>query len=158
MSALFSRTPAILLRRCCGTFRLPCRRWLLVWCICCSTALTRLYAGHGWLDRHNLQIMFSWPSIVLVYHLIDVSVCIARTGLPSNIKSGEPGRRSGGFCLTSYGWQMFRRVTLPGIRWKLLYGVVLANARAISEFSAVSVVSGSIRGEGCFRCRYRLNC
>ena len=49
--------------------------------------------------------------------------------------------------LGASGWQMFRRVTLPNIRWALLYGVVLTNARAIGEFGAVSVVSGSIRGE-----------
>ncbi len=60
--------------------------------------------------------------------------------------------------LGASGWQMFRRVTLPNIRWALLYGVVLTNARAIGEFGAVSVVSGSIRGETLFRCRYRLNC
>ncbi len=59
--------------------------------------------------------------------------------------------------LGASGWQMFRRVTLPNIRWALLYGVVLTNARAIGEFGAVSVVSGSIRGET-LRCRYRLNC
>jgi sulfate transport system permease protein len=59
--------------------------------------------------------------------------------------------------LGASGWQMFRRVTLPNIRWALLYGVVLTNARAIGEFGAVSVVSGSIRGETC-RCRCRLNC
>lgn len=58
--------------------------------------------------------------------------------------------------LGASGWQMFRRVTLPNIRWALLYGVVLTNARAIGEFGAVSVVSGSIRGERC-RCRCKLN-
>lgn len=58
--------------------------------------------------------------------------------------------------LGASGWQMFRRVTLPNIRWALLYGVVLTNARAIGEFGAVSVVSGSIRGKR-YRCRYRLN-
>ena len=60
--------------------------------------------------------------------------------------SGQPGRR-GRHSAGASGWQMFRRVTLPNIRWALLYGVVLTNARAIGEFGAVSVVSGSIRGE-----------
>lgn len=79
------------------------------------------------------------------HHLRDVSVCGARAGA-GNVKSGQPEDEAA-ILLGASGWQMFRRVTLPNIRWALLYGVVLTNARAIGEFGAVSVVSGSIRGE-----------
>lgn len=98
----------------------------------------------GWLDEHNLQIMFS-AGYGTGHHLRDVSVCGARTGT-GNVKSGQPEDEAA-ILLGASGWQMFRRVTLPNIRWALLYGVVLTNARAIGEFGAVSVVSGSIRGE-----------
>ena len=90
------------------------------------------YGSNGplgdWLDEHNLQIMFSWPGMVLVL-------------------SQGSNEDEAAILLGASGWQMFRRVTLPNIRWALLYGVVLTNARAIGEFGAVSVVSGSIRGE-----------
>ena len=74
-----------------------------------------------------------------------MSVCGARTGA-GDVKPGQPEDEAA-ILLGASGWQMFRRVTLPNIRWALLYGVVLTNARAIGEFGAVSVVSGSIRGE-----------
>ena len=72
-------------------------------------------------------------------HAIWLTVLIALIAVPVNLVFGV--------LLGASGWQMFRRVTLPNIRWALLYGVVLTNARAIGEFGAVSVVSGSIRGE-----------
>lgn len=98
----------------------------------------------GWLDEHNLQIMFSARNGA-GHHLCDVSVCGARAGA-GDVKPWQPEDEAA-ILLGASGWQMFRRVTLPNIRWALLYGVVLTNARAIGEFGAVSVVSGSIRGE-----------
>lgn len=79
------------------------------------------------------------------YYFCHLSVCGARTGAGD----AQPGSQEdeAAILLGASGWQMFRRVTLPNIRWALLYGVVLTNARAIGEFGAVSVVSGSIRGE-----------
>ena len=98
----------------------------------------------GWLDEHNLQIMFAAGHGAGDY-LRHLSVCGPRAGTGDD----EPGSNEdeAAILLGASGWQMFRRVTLPNIRWALLYGVVLTNARAIGEFGAVSVVSGSIRGE-----------
>ncbi len=146
----------------------------------------------GWLDEHNLQIMFSWPGMVLVTIFVTCPF-VVRELVPVMLSQGSQedeaaillgasgwqmfrrvtlpnirwallygvvltnARAIGEFqgsqedeaaiLLGASGWQMFRRVTLPNIRWALLYGVVLTNARAIGEFGAVSVVSGSIRGE-----------
>ncbi len=114
-----------------------------VWCICCSTALTAPLGG--WLDEHNLQIMFSWPGMVLVTIFVTCPF-VVRELVPVMLSQGSQEDEAA-ILLGASGWQMFRRVTLPNIRWALLYGVVLTNARAIGEFGAVSVVSGSIRGE-----------
>ncbi len=98
----------------------------------------------GWLDEHNLQIMFS-PGMVLVTIFVTCPF-VVRELVPVML-SGGSREDEAAILLGASGWQMFRRVTLPNIRWALLYGVVLTNARAIGEFGAVSVVSGSIRGE-----------
>jgi len=100
--------------------------------------------GH-WLDAHNIQIMFSWPGMVLVTIFVTCPFVI-RELVPVMLSQGSHEDEAA-VLLGASGWQMFRRVTLPNIRWALLYGVVLTNARAIGEFGAVSVVSGSIRGE-----------
>ncbi|MBK0019449.1 sulfate/thiosulfate ABC transporter permease CysW [Kosakonia cowanii] len=99
----------------------------------------------GWLDEHNLQIMFSWPGMVLVTVFVTCPF-VVRELVPVMLSQGSQEDEAA-ILLGASGWQMFRRVTLPNIRWALLYGVVLTNARAIGEFGAVSVVSGSIRGE-----------
>ena len=99
----------------------------------------------GWLDEHNLQIMFSWPGMVLVTIFVTCPF-VVRELVPVMLSQGS-NEDEAAVLLGASGWQMFRRVTLPNIRWALLYGVVLTNARAIGEFGAVSVVSGSIRGE-----------
>ena len=109
----------------------------------------------GWLDAHNIQIMFSWPGMVLVT-FSSPALRGARAGA-DDAQPGQPGRR-GRHSAGASGWQMFRRVTLPNICWALLYGVVLTNARAIGEFGAVSVVSGSIRGETPAARRCRSSC
>lgn len=99
----------------------------------------------GFLDAHNLQIMFSWPGMVLVTIFVTCPF-VVRELVPVMLSQGSQEDEAA-ILLGAPGWQMFRRVTLPNIRWALLYGVVLTNARAIGEFGAVSVVSGSIRGE-----------
>ena len=99
----------------------------------------------GWLDAHNIQIMFSWPGMVLVTIFVTCPF-VVRELVPMMLSQGSQEDEAA-ILLGASGWQMLRRVTLPNIRWALLYGVVLTNARAIGEFGAVSVVSGSIRGE-----------
>ncbi|MEG0234003.1 MAG: sulfate/thiosulfate ABC transporter permease CysW [Hafnia sp.] len=99
----------------------------------------------GWLDAHDIQLMFSWPGMVLVT-VFATCPFVVRELVPVMMSQGSHEDEAA-VLLGASGWQMFRRVTLPNIRWALLYGVVLTNARAIGEFGAVSVVSGSIRGE-----------
>ncbi|EKN6241568.1 sulfate/thiosulfate ABC transporter permease CysW [Yersinia enterocolitica] len=99
----------------------------------------------GWLDSHDIQLMFSWPGMVLVTIFVTCPF-VVRELVPVMMSQGSQEDEAA-VLLGASGWQMFHRVTLPNIRWALLYGVVLTNARAIGEFGAVSVVSGSIRGE-----------
>ena len=99
----------------------------------------------GWLDTHDIQLMFSWPGMVLVTVFVTCPF-VVRELVPVMMSQGSHEDEAA-VLLGASGWQMFRRVTLPNIRWALLYGVVLTNARAIGEFGAVSVVSGSRRGE-----------
>lgn len=99
----------------------------------------------GWLDAYDIQLMFSWPGMVMVTVFVTCPF-VVRELVPVMMSQGSHEDEAA-VLLGASGWQMFRRVTLPNIRWALLYGVVLTNARAIGEFGAVSVVSGSIRGE-----------
>jgi sulfate/thiosulfate transport system permease protein len=99
----------------------------------------------AWLQAHDLKIIFAVPGIVLATVFVTFPF-IARELIPlmqaQGIEQEEAAR-----VLGAGGWQMFRRVTLPNIKWALLYGVILCNARAMGEFGAVSVVSGHIRGQ-----------
>lgn len=99
----------------------------------------------GWLDAHHVPLMFAWPGMVLVTIFVTCPF-VVRELVPLMLSQGSQEDEAA-VLLGASGWQMFRRVTLPNIRWALLYGIVLTNARAIGEFGAVSVVSGSIRGE-----------
>lgn len=99
----------------------------------------------GWLDEQGIQLMFAWPGIVLVTIFVTCPFMV-RELVPVMMSQGCQEEEAA-VLLGASGWQVFYRVTLPNIRWALLYGVVLTNARAIGEFGAVSVVSGSIRGE-----------
>ncbi|WP_075181407.1 sulfate/thiosulfate ABC transporter permease CysW [Pantoea sp. 1.19] len=99
----------------------------------------------GWLDAHGIQVMFAWPGMVLATVFVTCPF-VVRELVPVMLSQGTHEDEAA-VLLGASGWQMFRRVTLPNIRWALLYGIVLTNARAIGEFGAVSVVSGSIRGE-----------
>jgi len=98
----------------------------------------------GWLGDNDLQVMFAWPGMVLVTIFVTCPF-VVRELVPVMLSQGS-NEDEAAILLGASGWQMFCRVTLPNIRWALLYGVLLTNAR-IGEFGAVSVVSGSIRGE-----------
>jgi sulfate transport system permease protein len=98
-----------------------------------------------WLETRGIKIVFALPGMVLVTLFITFPF-IARELIPLMQVQGRDDEEAA-ISLGASGIQMFFRVTLPNIRWGLLYGVILANARAMGEFGAVSVVSGHIRGE-----------
>ena len=99
--------------------------------------------GH-WLELHDIKIIFAVPGLVLATIFITLPF-VARELIPLMQSQGRDEEEAAR-VLGAGGWQMFFRVTLPNIRWALLYGVLLCNARAMGEFGAVSVVSGHIRG------------
>jgi sulfate transport system permease protein len=97
-----------------------------------------------WLDEHNIQVIFAIPGIVLATVFVTFPF-IARELIPLMQEQGTEEEEAA-VSLGASGLQTFFRVTLPNVKWALLYGVILANARAMGEFGAVSVVSGHIRG------------
>ena len=97
-----------------------------------------------WLGREGIQIVFATPGIILATVFVTFPF-IARELIPLMQEQGTEEEEAA-ILLGAGAWQTFRRVTLPNIRWALVYGIVLANARAMGEFGAVSVVSGHIRG------------
>jgi sulfate transport system permease protein len=99
----------------------------------------------AWLQAHDIEIIFAVPGIVLATVFVTLPF-VARQLIPLMIAQGRSDEEAA-LTLGASGWQMFWRVTLPNIRFGLLYGVLLCNARAMGEFGAVSVVSGHIRGE-----------
>lgn len=107
-----------------------------------------LFGLHGWfgafLAAHQLQVIFALPGIVLVTLFVTFPF-VARELTPLMEQQGTDDEEAA-VVLGANGWQVFRRVTLPNVKWGLLYGVLLCNARAIGEFGAVSVVSGHIIG------------
>ena len=98
-----------------------------------------------WLKAHDVEIIFAVPGIVLATVFVTFPF-VARELIPLMQEQGREDEEAA-LSLGADGWQTFTRVTLPNIRWGLLYGVLLCNARAMGEFGAVSVVSGHIRGE-----------
>lgn len=98
-----------------------------------------------WLIAHDIQIIFAVPGIVLATMFITFPF-VARELIPLMEEQGRDDEEAA-ISLGASGWQTFRKVTLPNVRWALLYGVLLCNARAMGEFGAVSVVSGHIRGK-----------
>ncbi|WP_295004368.1 sulfate ABC transporter permease subunit CysW [uncultured Dechloromonas sp.] len=98
-----------------------------------------------WMAAHDLKIIFAVPGMILATLFITFPF-IARELIPLMQSQGKDEEEAA-VSLGASGWQMFWRVTLPNIKWGLLYGVILSNARAMGEFGAVSVVSGHIRGE-----------
>ncbi len=107
-----------------------------------------LFGAQGWfgpwLDAHGIRIIFAVPGLVLASMFVTLPF-VARELIPLMQAQGSEEEQAAR-VLGANGWQMFFRVTLPNIRWALLYGVLLCNARAMGEFGAVSVVSGHIRG------------
>ncbi len=97
-----------------------------------------------WLTEHDVKIIFAVPGMVLATLFVTFPL-VARELIPLMQAQGSDEEQAA-LTLGAGGWQIFRRVTLPNIRWALLYGVILCNARAMGEFGAVSVVSGHIRG------------
>jgi len=97
-----------------------------------------------WLRDHGIHIIFALPGIVLATLFVTFPF-VARELIPLMEEQGTEDEEAA-VSLGANGWQVFRRVTLPNIKWGLLYGVLLCNARAMGEFGAVSVVSGHIRG------------
>lgn len=107
-----------------------------------------LFGAHGllgpWLQAHDVKIIFAVPGIVLATVFITFPF-VARELIPLMMEQGRADEEAA-ISLGASGFQTFWHVTLPNIRWGLLYGVLLCNARAMGEFGAVSVVSGHIRG------------
>lgn len=97
-----------------------------------------------WLSEHGIKVIFAVPGIVLATVFVTFPF-VARELIPLMQAQGRDEEEAA-LVLGASGWQMFRKVTLPNIKWALLYGVILCNARAMGEFGAVSVVSGHIRG------------
>ena len=108
-----------------------------------------LFGAQGWfgpwLEAHDIKILFAVPGIVLATIFVTFPF-VARELIPLMQSQGSEEEEAA-IVLGASGWDTFRRVTLPNIKWGLLYGVILCNARAMGEFGAVSVVSGHIRGE-----------
>lgn len=99
--------------------------------------------GH-WLQAHDIRLIFAVPGIVLATIFVTFPF-VARQLIPLMQAQGKEEEEAA-VSLGASGWQTFWRITLPNIKWGLLYGVILCNARAMGEFGAVSVVSGHIRG------------
>lgn len=97
-----------------------------------------------WLGEHNIKIIFAVPGIVLATIFVTVPF-VARELIPLMQAQGRDEEEAA-LVLGASGWRTFTSVTLPNVKWGLLYGVILCNARAMGEFGAVSVVSGHIRG------------
>jgi sulfate transport system permease protein len=108
-----------------------------------------LFGINGWLggllDRLGIRIIFALPGLILATVFVTFPF-VARTLIPL-MQEQDASEEEAAITLGASGWQTFSRVTLPNIRWGLIYGVLLCNARAMGEFGAVSVVSGHIRGQ-----------
>jgi sulfate transport system permease protein len=98
-----------------------------------------------WLRDHDMKVIFAVPGIVLATVFVTFPF-VARELIPLMQAQGVE-QEEAACMLGANGWQIFWRVTMPNIKWALLYGVILCNARAMGEFGAVSVVSGHIRGQ-----------
>jgi len=97
-----------------------------------------------WLRAHDVKIVFATPGLILATAFVTFPV-VARELIPV-LEAVGPDEEIAAVSLGARGWQVFRRITLPNIKWGLLYGVILCNARAMGEFGAVYVVSGHIAG------------
>jgi sulfate transport system permease protein len=142
---------------CIGRFRFPGRCLLItlielplsVSPVISGLVWVLLFGANGWfgplLDRFGVRIIFALPGLILATAFVTFPF-VARTLIPLMQEQGA-AEEEAALTLGATGWQTFRRVTLPNIRWGLLYGVLLCNARAMGEFGAVAVVSGHVRGQ-----------
>jgi sulfate transport system permease protein len=118
-------------------FHYPCLAWV-------GTHGGGLPVAFTWVHQQGVKIIFAMPGIVLATIFVTFPF-VARELIPLMQEQTSEGEEAA-LVLGASGWQTFRRVTLPNVKWALLYGVILCNARAMGEFGAVSVVSGHIRG------------
>jgi sulfate transport system permease protein len=98
-----------------------------------------------WLREHGLRIIFAWPGLVLATAFVTFPF-VARELIPV-LEAVGPDEELAALSLGARGWQVFWRITVPNIRWGLIYGIILCNARAMGEFGAVYVVSGHVAGQ-----------
>jgi len=142
-----------------GRFRFPART-LLVTLIDLPFSVSPVVAGlvfvllfglqgyfGPWLREHGFQVLFTIPGLVLATTFVTLPF-VARELIPVMEAIG-PDEEYAALSLGAGGWQIFWRITLPNVKWGLLYGIILCNARAMGEFGAVYVVSGRIAGETC---------
>ena len=112
-------------------------------------ALYLLYGRQGWLggwfDRHGIQILFALPSMVLATIFVSIPF-VAREVVPTLREIGDEQEQAAR-TLGARSWQTFWRITLPSIRWAVIYGVILTTARSLGEYGAVAVVSGRLQGQ-----------
>jgi sulfate transport system permease protein len=99
----------------------------------------------GWLDEHDIQILFALPSMVIATIFVSLPF-VAREVVPTLREIGIEQEQAA-TTLGSNGWQTFWRITLPSIRWAVVYGVILTTARCLGEYGAVAVVSGRLQGQ-----------
>jgi sulfate transport system permease protein len=99
----------------------------------------------GWLERHDVQVLFALPSMVIATIFVSLPF-VAREVVPTLREIGDEQEQAAR-TLGAGGWQTFWRITLPSIRWAVIYGVVLTTARCLGEYGAVAVVSGRIQGQ-----------
>jgi sulfate transport system permease protein len=119
-----------------------------IWPVVSGLIYVLLFGAQGvfgpWLKAHGMEVIFAFPGIVLATIFVTFPF-VARELIPLMQEQGNTDEEAA-LTLGASGWRAFLTVTLPNIRWGLLYGVLLCNARAMGEFGAVSVVSGHIRG------------
>jgi sulfate/thiosulfate transport system permease protein len=99
----------------------------------------------GWLDDHGVQVLFAMPAMVIATIFVSLPF-VAREVVPTLREIGDDQEQAA-FTLGASGWQTFWRITLPSIRWAVIYGVILTTARCLGEYGAVAVVSGRLQGE-----------
>jgi sulfate/thiosulfate transport system permease protein len=112
-------------------------------------SLFLLYGRTGWfgpwLDEHGIQVLFAMPALVIATIFVSLPF-VAREVVPTLREIGDEQEQAA-HTLGANGWQTFWRITLPSIRWAVIYGVVLTTARCLGEYGAVAVVSGNIEGK-----------
>jgi sulfate transport system permease protein len=99
----------------------------------------------GWFDEHGIQVLFALPSMVIATIFVSLPF-VAREVIPTLRELGDEQEQAAR-TLGAGGWQTFRRITLPSIRWAVIYGVILTTARCLGEYGAVAVVSGRLQGQ-----------